>query len=83
MFLGASNILRVTDAKYCDALRAYMMVVVETTSLTLSDQFQDAPEVSFLTLCWLERACFGLAALVMQCELSSGLGVLEPSLTSS
>ena len=83
MFLGASNILRVTDAKYCDALRAYMTMVVESTCLTLPDQFQDAPDVSFSTLGWIVRACFGLAALVMQCELSSGLGVLEPSLTSS
>ncbi|KAH8984377.1 hypothetical protein EDB86DRAFT_2963399 [Lactarius hatsudake] len=65
----ANNILRVTETKYCDAFRAHLMVVTESFCPPLSRQSREIRDRSPLsTLCWLERACFGLVALVMQCN---------------
>ena len=65
--LGANNILLLSETKYCDALRAYLMVVTKIyTPITTqqSHEYRDKSSVGFL-----ERACFGLTAFVMQCEL--------------
>ncbi|KAI9434369.1 hypothetical protein H4582DRAFT_2101026 [Lactarius indigo] len=65
----ANNVLRIADTKYCDALRAHLMVVAEFYYRTIP---QRSPEIhdrlSLSNLGWLERACFGLVAFVMQCN---------------
>ncbi|KAH8987447.1 hypothetical protein EDB92DRAFT_1875786 [Lactarius akahatsu] len=63
----ANNILRITETKYCDAFRAHLMVVTESCH----PPFQQSREIrdrSLSTFCWLERACFGLVAFVIQCN---------------
>ena len=69
--LGVNNIPHITETKYCDALQAYLVVVTDlyVSCLTpppgeLSSENKDR----FSTFSWLERACFGLVAFVMQCE---------------
>ena len=66
--LGANNILHITETKYCDALRAYMMAVTEIYLDMLMDWEKNLkfPDRSSIGL--QERACFGLTAFVMQCE---------------
>jgi hypothetical protein len=69
--LGINNIPRITETKsYCDALRAYLMVVTEICISRHHDTPpQRSPEIrERSTFTWLEHACFGLVAFVMQCE---------------
>ncbi|KAH9046137.1 hypothetical protein EDB84DRAFT_1467852, partial [Lactarius hengduanensis] len=65
----ANNILHITETKYCDAFRAHLMVVTESFCHPPSQQSREIRDRSPLsTFCWLERACFGLVAFVIQCN---------------
>ncbi|KAI9434368.1 hypothetical protein H4582DRAFT_1856017 [Lactarius indigo] len=65
----ANNILQITETKYCDALRAYLTVVTEIFCRTPPQRSHEIRDQSlFSTFSWLERACFGLVAFVMQCN---------------
>ncbi|KAH9063575.1 hypothetical protein EDB87DRAFT_1602392 [Lactarius vividus] len=55
----ANNILRITKTKYRDAFRA---------QLDDGDKTREIDRSPLSTFCWLERACFGLVAFIMQCN---------------
>ena len=69
------------EAKYCDAFRTYLMVVAEIFVDMLAHSHwhshwrYDDECLSRSSVGLQERACFGLAALVMQCEHYSRLCV--------
>ncbi|KAI9454786.1 hypothetical protein BJY52DRAFT_707886 [Lactarius psammicola] len=67
-----NNILRITETRYHDALRAYLMVVTESFCRTPPQGRREIRDrSSFSTFGWLERACFSLVAFIMQCNMNT------------
>lgn len=71
---GGVNILRIMEARYRGALVNYARVLssicVDVTPGLLSRSQAFKPKLAITEYAWLERMCFCLVALLIQCELS-------------
>ncbi|KAI0290263.1 hypothetical protein B0F90DRAFT_1787663 [Multifurca ochricompacta] len=81
----ANNIARITKPKHYDALRAYARVVTELSCFVPPTRPQTITLPVLLIpsdFAWFERACFGLVALVMQCDATTLKSIFEESRTA-
>ena len=71
-FLGGGNVSRITEARHRDALLTHARVLTSIYSFItpkVSDIPKLRPKISQLEYVWLERSCFCLVALLIQCKL--------------